>query len=265
MPALAKYTAIFSQSVKQSLHVPVGIVANAAITTVRLFFLFVIYTYTYSHVGGAVAIPLSTALAALALYNILLMLNLRRVFDVITKDIKSGMFEVSYLRPMSYLLGAAAARLGLTITIASTTAPVALVLFIIFSPELPQTLGYGMFAWGIVLAVLGVALSGFMYTLIALPALWINDAEPFYYILDKVILILGGAYVPVILFPGWLQAVAEYTPFGAVMAGTRMFDPDFLAAAPLYALIQVFWILVFYGAVTITMYAARKHIAINGG
>lgn len=265
MLVLTKYFAVYQLNVRRALAEPLRAFAHALLFGVRLFFLFIIYSYTYAYTGAGSVMPLASVLGALAIYNVLLASNLRLVFSIISKDIKSGHFEVSLLRPINYLVAASVGRFGHVITLTAATGCTALICFALFSPSLPPTLGIAMAAWGLLLALLGIALSGALYTLIALPALWINDAEPFYYITDKTILILGGAYVPVFLFPDWLKAISEYSPFGAVMAATRVFDADFLTYAPQYALTQLVWLILLTGAVFCVFRLARRHIAINGG
>lgn len=260
---LRKYWANFAIHLKQAMYVPVRPVAQAIISGSRLFFLFLAYTYAYQFVGSP-GIPLESALAALAMYNLLLPLNLRGVFGIITDNIESGQFEVKLLHPWNFLVAVAVGRFGYASTLVASNVVVAVVLYGLFSPGLPQfsflALGYGL-----AVLALGVVLSGLLYTLIALPALWINDAEPLYYILDKSMLILGGAYVPVALYPDWLRAIADYTPMGASVFGSRIFDAGFVSAAPAYLAVQALWIVVTWGAVTYVFWLAKRHMTVNGG
>lgn len=257
------YIATYRIHVKQALAQPMRIFAQVCISAIRVFFLFVIYLYVYSHTD-AVAYPLPAALASVAMYNVLLALSLRRVFDVITTDVRSGAFEVSLLRPIQYLGSVLAAKLGTTVVLATITIALFVPLYFVFSPTIPD-MSIAAVGWGLLLVAGGVALSGILYSLIALPVLWINDAEPFYYIVDKTILVLGGSYVPVALFPGWLKALSEYSPFGGAMFGTRMFDPQFLEYAPRLFVLQVTWIVVLTVFAAFLFSYARRYVSINGG
>lgn len=257
------YRAVYAIHVKQSLAQPVRVVANVVTSAIRLVFLFAIYSYVYTHVTTT-PYPFEAALASAAMYNVLLSMSLRKVFDVINSDIKSGAFETSLLRPMHYLYSVAFAKLGTMSVQTTITCAVIVPLFFLFSHTAPHMTVAGA-VWGVSLVVGGTILSGALYSIIALPALWINDAEPFYYIVDKSILIFGGSYVPVALFPQWLKVISEYSPFGGAMFGTRMFDPHFLEYAPRLFLTQAVWIAVLMLCAALIFRWAMRHVSINGG
>jgi ABC-2 type transport system permease protein len=261
--SIQAYSAVFRIHTKQALAQPSRVVAQAFMFATRMFFLFVVYSYVYTYVTHS-TYPLESALASVLMYNLLLALSLRRVFDVISSDIKTGAFETALLRPMNYLLSVCVAKAGTSIVQAVATAVLLVPLYIFFSPALPH-ITYLHVVWGVLAVIGGVLVSGALYSLIALPALWINDAEPFYYIVDKTILVLGGSYVPVALFPAWLKAVSEYSPFGSAMFGTRMFDPMFLAEAPRLILTQFVWIGVLTCCVILVFRYALRSVSINGG
>jgi len=129
----------------------------------------------------------------------------------------------------------------------------------------PATFSLARLGFGLILAVAGTLVSASIYMLIVLPALWIDDATPFFWIADKAILILGGAYIPLALLPPTFQTVASFSPFGAPMFATQMFNPNFLTRLPQFLLMQALWILVLGLLVHIVFSKARKRLSVNGG
>jgi ABC-type uncharacterized transport system permease subunit len=101
--------------------------------------------------------------------------------------------------------------------------------------------------------------------LTALPVLWIDDAAPFYWIIDKSILIFGGSYVPLALLPKTFQTFANLTPFGAPMFATQMFYPNFSEQWLSLFAVQIFWIGVLFLVISFVFSRAQLKLSINGG
>jgi len=83
--------------------------------------------------------------------------------------------------------------------------------------------------------------------------------------LDKSVLVLGGAYVPLALLPQSFQAFATITPFGAPMFATQMFNPNFLDKWPLLFGVQVVWLLIGFFLIAGIFAKAKANLSINGG
>lgn len=111
----------------------------------------------------------------------------------------------------------------------------------------------------------GTLVSAMLYILIVLPALWIDDAQPLYWLVDKAILIFGGAYIPIALLPKSFQNFANLTPFGAPMFATQMFYPDFSERWFLLFAVQLFWIIVLLFSISIVFSKAQFKLSVNGG
>lgn len=54
---------------------------------------------------------------------------------------------------------------------------------------------------------------------IGLSAFWLQDANPLYWVWQKLNFILGGLILPLSLYPEWLQKIAMLTPFSALLYG----------------------------------------------
>lgn len=135
----------------------------------------------------------------------------------IEADVRSGDLAYRLPRPIGYVtarLAEAAGDMGarlLALAVAGVTLAWAL------------TGGPPGDARGLLLAVpLGVAAActGLAFQAgIGLSAFWLQDASPVYWIWQKCAFIFGGLMLPLEIYPGWLRAVAAWTPFSAMMYG----------------------------------------------
>jgi ABC-2 type transport system permease protein len=68
-------------------------------------------------------------------------------------------------------------------------------------------------------AVAATLLTSALYVGIGLLAFWLKDVSPVYWLFQKALFVLGGMMLPLQLYPRWLQRVADFTPFSALLAG----------------------------------------------
>jgi ABC-2 type transport system permease protein len=145
-----------------------------------------------------------------------------RLFMTIEEDVRSGDITYSLIRPIPYLwmrmsegIGAMTAN-----TLIYYTFGMACVYFYI--GELPSggltALLTALFFlyFGSILHILYQAMAG-------ITALWLQEAESVYRIYQKVLIVFGGLYMPLSLYPDWLQTWAFFTPVVAMMYGPIQF------------------------------------------
>ncbi len=145
-----------------------------------------------------------------------------RLFMTIEEDVRSGDIAYSLIRPMPYLWMRISEGIGnmTANTLVYYTLGIACVY--VYIGELPSG---GMSAlitalfflyFGSVLHILYQAMAG-------ITALWLQDAEMAYRIYQKILIVLGGLYMPLTLYPDWLQTWAFLTPVVAMMFGPVQF------------------------------------------
>ncbi len=263
---LRAYAAFFRLAMLDALQYPARMFAMVSTAGIRMLFIFIIYSYVFGTIGTSrPGVTLATTLASLALYQVLLTVSFRKVFYRILRDIQRGDVEVALTRPQSYLWRLIAEHIGFGCLNIIPASMLGIVIFSLFSDLSSLPITGPLVLWGIALAIFGTALSACIFICASLPALWINDAEPFIMIIDKAVMLLGGAYLPVALMPAWMASIALYSPFGAVMFVTHVFNTGFIAQAPYLVLAQMFWIIVI-GLLTWHLFRTGvKKISINGG
>jgi ABC-2 type transport system permease protein len=191
-------------------------------------------------------------------------LSASRVFVEISEAVKSGDLVYTLTRPISYpffqvanSLGDSMPRFWLNLAVASAVV----------------TLGVGVGAgsWPGVLAFLGTAmlallLDALIAVLIGLSAFWLEEVMPVFWIYQKLLFTVGGLFLPLDLFPGWLRRIAAWLPF------------RFIAYVPARAFVAFEWDTVIRAAlgqcayiaglgalVIVVWYLARRRMVIQGG
>jgi ABC-2 type transport system permease protein len=176
-------------------------------------------------------------------------------------DLRSGDLVARLSQPVSYVgarlaeaAGGAVVRLGLFGLVAASVAAV-------FTGGLPASPGGLLLA--VPLGLMATALALLTVGAIGMCAVWLHDTSPVFWIWQKLAFMFGGLLLPLDVYPGWLQRVAAWTPFAAMINGPgRMalgFEP--LVAARLACELTA-WLLV--GAVGLRWLSARALRAIDG-
>ncbi len=233
-------------------------------TIVTLYGLFTVYGSSIS-TGSVNDMGLAAVLWSLSMYSIYWGVGSRYIFRDISDDVKDGSIELRLVKPVHYLVWRVAHRLGRQIPMFGQQIlvnSVFLMLYIGF-PDIVVTPEWVMTVLG--LFIVGITISLALYVAVGLCAFWIDNPLPVMWIVEKFVMIIGGAFVPIALFPSVLKSVVEWSPFGAMLAFSQAFTPNFLEHAPRLFASQLLWLLVMYGLVAIMWHMALRRVAINGG
>jgi len=192
-------------------------------------------------------------------------LHLRDISRLMMQDIQTGNIEVLLSKPVSYLSYRMWWQIGsglysfLVIIILGT---IVLGLTVGF----PATMGTSIFIPTLILTVVcGIILSLYLYAIIGLLAFWIEDILPVFWIVDKTVMILGGSYLPIALFPPLMKKIALYTPFGASQFITHTVYETWQINWYQLVGIQLFWIVLLGAFVYFLFKKAKQKVSVNGG
>ncbi|MBP9716217.1 MAG: ABC-2 family transporter protein [Candidatus Pacebacteria bacterium] len=233
-----------------------------------IFLLFSIYLYKYVYelvpsMQGR--LPLPNAIWSMSMYFIVFWLGFREIEKSFRNDIKSGNIELYLLRPVGYIWQKVFFQIGqgLISFIFATIFSVTISYFLIGLPAVDASIGLWIF--GVLLVfILSQILICLIFITCGLTSFWIEDSEPIYFIVTKMMMIFGGAWVPVAFFPKFLQLFAIYSPFGSSMAVSFAMYPDFIERIPVILGSIIFWIVVFLITVVFISKSAFKKLAVNG-
>jgi len=252
--------------VKDRLHYPGRLFVDTVSLIARCGILLILYWYVFKLNGGLVnGVTYNIVAWSMFFYFAFSTLRLRDISRSIMRDVQSGNIEVFLNRPVSYLSFKAWWQIGsgiysfLLVTILGSVG-----LFFIIG--IPQTMTIGIFLPTLLLVFLGASiLTLLVYALVGVLAFWIEDIDPVYWIVDKTVMILGGSYLPIALFPTFLYKIALYSPFGASQFITHTVNESWKSDWYVLILTQLLWIIV-SGITLYLLYSkAKNKLSVNGG
>lgn len=135
--------------------------------------------------------------------------------EEIEEDLRTGKLAYLLPRPISYL-GAtffeACGKLTVNLLVLGF---ISFAFTWIYIGSLPFSFSILMLStlFGILAGVVGII----FHMLVGLSAFWLQDITPFYWIWEKLMFMLGGLILPLSVYPQWLQTIASYTPFPAIL------------------------------------------------
>jgi len=248
------------------MHYPVRLIADTFVMIARCGILLVLYWYVFKLNGGIInGVTYQLVAWSMFFYFAFSTWRLREIARLIMFDVQSGAVETLFNKPISYLRYRLWWQVGaglypfVVITVLGSIA-------LAFIVGIPETMTIALFLPTVFLVFLGAAfLSLMLYSIVGLLSFWIEDINPVFWIVDKAVMILGGSYLPVALFPDFMYKLALYSPFGASQFITHTVYNSWKSEWPLLIGIQIFWILICTVIVFFMFKKARKKIFVNGG
>lgn len=257
---------IIGTLIRENFHYGAKLVTNMMITVARCGILLVLYWYVYRLNNGVInGSTFQFAAWSIFFYFAFLSLQLRSISKLIMQDVQSGNVEVLFSKPISYLPYRMWWQVGygiyyfLTVTILGS---IILALLIGF----PSTMSIGIFIPTLILTfICGCVLSLFIYSIVGLFSFWIEDINPIYWIVDKTIMILGGSFLPIALFPVLMYKISLYSPFGAANMVSHTVYTSWETNWPQFVGVQLFWIILLGLATYFMFKKAKEKVSVNGG
>ena len=252
--------------IKDRMQYPARLFADTTSIVARCGILLLLYSYVFGLNNGNINGATFAMVAwSIFFYFTFSTLGLSRISRAIAQDIASGHIEVLFSKPIAYLFYRVWWQIGAGVypfLITTIFGSLALAFIVGF----PETMGVPLFLPTLVLVFIGaMVVSLSVYIIVGLLAFWIEDVNPVYWLVDKAVMILGGSYLPVALFPDFMYKIALYSPFGASVFVTHTVYKSW--AMNWYKLIgvQMFWALVLGVSIYIMFSRAVKRVSVNGG
>ncbi len=257
---------IFKTLVKDRMQYPARLFADTTSIVSRFGILVILYFYVFNLKGGSINGATFAMVAwSMFFYFSFSTLGLSRISRMIMQDITSGNIEVLLSKPIPYLLYRVWWQIGLGIypfIVVTVLGALAIALII----GVPKTMTIPLFLPTFVLTFVGaIVVSLLVYAVVGLIAFWIEDVQPVYWIVDKAVMILGGSYLPIALFPDFMYKIAMYSPFGASVFVTHTVYESWATVWYKLIGIQMAWILVLGTVIYFMFSKAVKNVSVNGG
>ena len=202
-----------------------NIILDIANMVARCFIVFLLYAYIFKIQGGTInGVDYKTTMWSMFMYFCIMTLNLRHLDNSIMSDVKSGNVEMFMNRPRSYLTLSFMRAVGQGLFSFVMISVIGAIIMII-SIGVPSVNPVLFIPTLILTLVLGQILALFIYGLIGLLSFFIQDIRPLHWIVDKLIMVLGGSYLPISMFPKVMKIMAYASPFGAInFASSTVYD-----------------------------------------
>ena len=179
-------------------------------------------------------------------------------------EVKSGNVEVFMNKPINYLLFSFYKVIGqglysfIFISILGSL----IMGFTVGIPNLDLSIFIPTF---IITFLLGQILALIIYGIIGVLAFFIQDNRPIHWIVDKFVMILGGSYLPVSMFPNFMKVIAYISPFGAINFATSTVYTSWNNEFIIRIILQIVWIIILGILLAFIFNKAKKKINVNGG
>ncbi len=182
----------------------------------------------------------------------------------ISNDIKSGSIAYGINKPYHYIAYIIAKHLGEIAIKTLMFLTAGLVIGYLFLGSFPDIRLYQLPAILLSL-ILGMLINTFLKMSISVLSFWIEDATPFHWIYDKMIIVLGIMF-PVEVFPLWAQPIIRFTPIFVVTYGPAKLIIDYNSNMALQVIgSQLIYFVISLSILLFIYQRGVKKLNVNGG
>ncbi|MFP4345877.1 MAG: ABC transporter permease [Anaerolineales bacterium] len=191
-------------------------------------------------------------------------LSTSRIFIEIGEAVRSGDLAYTLIRPLRYPFFQVANSLGNSAPRFALNLLTAVVVVLVGTGQVVGS-WQGLLTF-LGMALLALVLDALFAVLIGLSAFWMEETMPLYLIYQKLLFSVGGLFLPLEVFPGWLQQVARWLPFQLITyAPARAFVAFDGGEAGGAVLGQLLYIALLSGVVMLVWAFARRRMVVHGG
>jgi|GEM_PF-897258 len=263
---LHAYWQVMLMSAREDRANPLRLAGSLALGVLRMVLLAAIYKVAYS-VTHTSTMPYANALWSIALYfTFVIGLSVRNVFKLVEQEVKSGAVEVSLIKPLDYRMVKICQQIGKNLLESSLLMiAFAVTLWILVGLPSVSYITPWFVAGYILLMILGVVAASAAFLTVGLVAFWLNDSQSVFRIVDRMIMVFGGAFVPIALLPDGVQTVLRFSPLGIFAASTQFFNPGLVTHMVPTIISGIVWSALLLLLCHWIWRRAEQRIEVNGG
>lgn len=208
-----KYIYIFFDSFKQTIKN-----RSLIISKILLYFIFIfIFSYFWKSVFNG---DKSIAYTYIDLIKYLtvtewILISIPEIQTEIEEDFRTGNISCFLTKPLSYIFMHLARGLGILAAHLLTIGMVGWI-FVGYTTDF----SFGTISNLLILPLIGFFAGGLgvlFQLLVGLTAFWFHEVAPINWIWQKLLFMFGGLLIPLKLYPEWMQKIASYLPFSAIL------------------------------------------------
>lgn len=263
---MRKYLFIFQSELMSSLQYIFNILFGFIGYAVIMFVFFQLWEYLYSDPSELINGYTMSEMVWYVIITEILWSSLggRKLCTKICNDIKSGNIAYNICKPYSYIGYALFSHLGSIVMKTIIYIILGMSLGFIFLGEFPDISFLSILVVGIS-SILALVISTLLVLIIGLFSFSMEDAQPFYWLYSKFILIIGTLF-PIEFFPEIVRPILNYSPIFAICYGpAKLFVHFDLGYAFQVLGIQILYLVVVYALVLCLYKKGVKKLNVNGG
>ncbi len=184
-------------------------------------------------------------------------------FHEVRGDILGGQFLASLQRPKSYFRMRICTLMGANIIRSLVFLTGGIILGIFFTKAIPYNFAQIIFL--LISIYLGTFINSVVCFILSLIEVWGPYARPAMWISQKCAFLLGGLILPLQLYPQWMQTLASFTPYPAMLniPGKIAFNPSLADMVSGFG-VQLFWLATMIVVAFYVQHLAYRHILKRG-
>lgn len=261
-----KYIAILKINFANRMAYPIDIFSET-------FFMAFIFSILYFLHRATATITPTSLVEHLSLAQVMWIIFFANIFAgerskgvsfIVNEEILSGQIAYQFNRPYSYIMFHFVQNLGSRLPIILFIGPITG--FCIYLAVGFPCLSLGNMVIGSIMLGIGMVMTFLMQFCIGLCAFWIGNVDPLRWIYGQILMVCGGAAVPVALFPAAVKKVLLLLPFSNVVYGAaRIIVGCSQNDLVMYLGLQLFWLIVLLFITRLLFKYGVKHVVISGG
>lgn len=261
--AIKKYTFLAQTSFYSKIAYPIDVLVRTFFFALILF----IFTQLWGALlgeGNSIAGFTRSQLVWYLMVTEAIMLSNSRIDRRIEDDIKSGAVAYILIRPLHFVWYQCSIYVGETLgmLLFNLAVGTGVAVFLVGAPPL-SLLSIPALLVALALAFL---LNFFTRMSLALLAFWVEDTGPFFWVYSKILFTLGGLFMPLEVYPVWLQRIAAALPFNYILYRPARLFVAFSQQDALGVLgAQLLWTLALLAVVLAIFSRGVKKVSVNGG
>ena len=263
---LRAYWHVMMMSAREDRANPLRLAGSVALGVIRLLILAAIYKVAYT-ITQTNALPYENALWSMAVYFALIVgLSIRNVFKLVDDEVRTGTVEVGLIKPLDWRTVKICQQVGKNLLEFSLLA-VGFTVMLLLTVGLPDTshMTIGFIVGYACIVILAIVSASALFLSVGLTAFWLNDSKSVYRLVDRTIMVFGGAFVPIALLPAAVQEILRYSPVGVFGASTQLFNPGLARHLMPTIIASLTWAVVLVVVCNLVWRRAERRIEVNGG
>ena len=257
---------IFKSELMTNLQYTFDILVGFVSYCIMIFIFLNLWKYIYSNPNEVIKGYTMNQMIWYVIVTEILWMSLggRKLCKKICNDVRSGNITYNITKPYNYVEYSLFSHLGITTLKFVLITILGILLGLLFLGEFPHLTILGIL--GVILScALATIINILIITTIGLVSFFIEDANPFFWLYSKLILVVGTIF-PIEFFPQFLQPIAKYSPIYVVSYGPAKLFVDYSNEKLLeIIIIQVIYLGITWLIAHLIYKKGVKKLNVNGG